>query len=453
MKKKKAPVLRIISILLQCSFLIAACFMITLTDIFDYNQIVTANMGIDISALLVAVFISLLCLCEPTVYSKSDIFFKVCMNLISINIFFDYVSLCAEGFAKYRHLVYISNGICFLANLSIACGYWFYQKNVLSKKSSKYKLYSKLVLIGAGVDLAFIGSNIIFGHVFSVDSNGIYERSFLYNITLIYPFLVFLSAMISAIRCHLDKKEKATLILYCVIPFVSMIMQSFTYFSIIPVAALLALIIVYGNVYSQRGKKIAQQNAELADRRLEVAISQIQPHFLYNTLNSIYYLCRTDAELAQQTIYDFSKYLRVNMNSLKSKNPVLFDEELNHVKTYLRIEQLRFGDRLEVKYDIKNDDFSLPALTIQPFVENAVKHGVCAKRDGGTVTIKSYYEDEYNVIVIDDNGVGFDVNKKFDSTHIGIKNVEKRLNDLSGGIVTVDSTVGVGTTVTIKIPD
>lgn len=204
----------------------------------------------------------------------------------------------------------------------------------------------------------------------------------------------------------------------------------------------------------KQAKRAAELTKELGDMNMTLMLSQIQPHFLYNALNTIKYLTKKDPKAAESAIVKFSNYLRANMDSLTQKEPIPFTQELEHVKNYISIECLRFGERLKVEYDIQYDDFVIPPLTIQPIAENAIKHGINQRVNGGTLKISSYKEDGKIFVVIEDNGVGFNVNEKKDDgrSHVGINNIKSRLEELLHANVTVESTVGVGTKATITIP-
>ncbi len=207
--------------------------------------------------------------------------------------------------------------------------------------------------------------------------------------------------------------------------------------------------------------KIALKTAEV-EKELEIAntslmISQIQPHFLYNALNTIKYLIKRDPKSAEKAVISFSRYLRGNMDSITKKEPIPFIEELEHTKNYCDIELLRFGDKLNIIYDTPVTSFSIPALSVQPIVENAIKHGVTKKTEGGTVTVTTS-EDEHNFIIkVQDDGVGFDVQNP-DLTpsdthaHIGVNNVRERLENMVNATFIIESEFGIGTVVTIKIP-
>ena len=202
---------------------------------------------------------------------------------------------------------------------------------------------------------------------------------------------------------------------------------------------------------SIKNKKL---KAELEQSRIAVMLSQIQPHFLYNSLTSVMDLCDKNPKQAKAAIADFADYLRGNLSSLKTENLISFSVELEHIEKYLKLEELRFRDELEVVYDIQTRDFMLPALSVQPLVENAVKHGVGKKIGGGRVSIHTHEaENEYIVSIIDD-GVGFVVGEYSDDggTHIGIENIKKRLDMMLNAKLEIESKKGEGTTACIIIP-
>ncbi len=204
----------------------------------------------------------------------------------------------------------------------------------------------------------------------------------------------------------------------------------------------------------KQARKTAELQKELGDMNMTLMISQIQPHFLYNALNTIKYLTKKDPKAAEAAIVRFSNYLRANMDSLTQKEPIPFKKEMEHVQNYIYIECLRFGDRLNVEYDIEYDDFLIPALTIQPIAENAIKHGINQRVNGGTLKISTVDKETEIFIIIEDDGVGFDVNEKKNDgrSHIGISNIKTRLKEMLGARVEIESARGVGTKVTIILP-
>ena len=184
-------------------------------------------------------------------------------------------------------------------------------------------------------------------------------------------------------------------------------------------------------------------------------VSQMRPHFIYNTLSSIAILCKLEPDTAYEATVNFSDYLRTNMDALKQSAPVPFERELEHLKKYLYIEKLRFQEKLSIEYDIQTTDFYIPLLSIQPLAENAVKHGVGMKDDGGTVTIATRESEDGYEVTVSDDGVGFDptVKKENDGrSHVGMENTRKRLKDMCDASIVYESEIGKGTTVRIILP-
>ena len=190
----------------------------------------------------------------------------------------------------------------------------------------------------------------------------------------------------------------------------------------------------------------------MAEQRIKIMMSQIQPHFLYNTLTTIQSLCLTEPKKAAEITGKFGSYLRKNLDSLEKPDLIPIKEELEHTKVYADIEIVRFP-KISVEYNIEADDFSVPALTVQPLVENAIRYGV-RNRTHGIVEVTTKKRDDSYVIIIKDNGAGFDTSKPLseESSHIGINNVKERIEKMCSGTLEINSKINEGTTVTITIP-
>ena len=193
-------------------------------------------------------------------------------------------------------------------------------------------------------------------------------------------------------------------------------------------------------------------HAQLAESRIATMMSQIRPHFIYNTLGSIEQLCKLDPPRAGELVHNFAKYLRGNFRELDNPKPILMSQEMEHVHHYISIENVRFPD-MTFTFEINSDDFRIPALTVQPIVENAIKHGLMKLAKGGTIRVVSFETDtDYCISVVDD-GVGFDTSTLFeDRNHVGLRNIRERLRVMVNGTLTIESTPGVGTKVLITIP-
>ena len=181
-------------------------------------------------------------------------------------------------------------------------------------------------------------------------------------------------------------------------------------------------------------------------------MSQIRPHFIYNALGSIEQLCEIDPPKAGELVHNFAKYLRGNFGELDNPKPILMSQEMEHVHHYINIENVRFPD-MTFSFEMNSGDFLIPALTIQPIVENAVKHGLMKLQKGGTVRVVSYETETHYCVLVEDNGVGFDTSELLDDRkHVGIRNIRGRLTAMVNGTLEIESELGVGTKVVIKIP-
>ena len=193
-------------------------------------------------------------------------------------------------------------------------------------------------------------------------------------------------------------------------------------------------------------------NAQLVESRISTMMSQIRPHFIYNTLGSIEQLCNIDPQKAGELVHNFAKYLRGNFRELDNPRPILMSQEMEHVRHYISIENVRFPDMTFLS-EMNSGDFHIPALTIQPIVENAIKHGLMKLPKGGTIHVVSYETDNHYCVSVEDDGVGFDTSELLDERkHVGIRNIRGRLKAMVGGTLEIESTVGVGTKVLITIP-
>lgn len=216
--------------------------------------------------------------------------------------------------------------------------------------------------------------------------------------------------------------------------------------------ALLVLAMVLLGVVFYREYRLKEQDRMLAEKKIALLLSQIQPHFLYNILGSIEWLCETDPKKAQEATEQLSRFLRGNMDSLQSVTTIPAARELEHIRCYLSLEGIRFGEKLHTVYDIETEDFFVPALGLQPLVENAVRHGVTKREEGGTVAIRTRQTQWAYLVIIEDDGVGFDPSAPQEGSHLGIENVRSRLEAQCGGSLTVNSQPGVGTRVEVCIP-
>ena len=198
-------------------------------------------------------------------------------------------------------------------------------------------------------------------------------------------------------------------------------------------------------------EKYMRQQREIATQRAGIMVLQMRPHFICNTMMGIYYLCDQDIKKAKQVTLDFTTYLRKNFAAIASEDTVPFSAELEHTRAYLAVEKAQFEDSLFVNFDTPHTMFRVPPLTLQPIVENAVKHGMKSSSEPVHISVITRKTDTASEIVVEDDGPGFNpVNDN--EPHIALDNIRERLELMCKGKLEISQREGGGTLVKITIP-
>ena len=317
------------------------------------------------------------------------------------------------------------------------------------------KAYWALVGINAGIYLTAVFTDICF----TIDANNMFQGGYpvLKDSCLITSLILLGMLVWSTFRDYHPSKRKEGWIpaFSAFILLLALLLDSCVHDTRQPVSFLTIFIAISSALYYiwlhfQFVK--AHENALAAEQRIQIMMTQIQPHFLYNTLATIRSLCVRSPQTAAQTIDKFSKYLRQNLDALNQTKLIPFSQELEHVRIYTEIEMLMFP-YIHIHYDIEDDCFMLPPLTVQPLVENAIRHGVRG-REAGEIDITVRKGENGHVVIIADNGLGFDpaTVDTAEGKHIGIQNVRERLEKQCGGTLILESRPGEGTRVTVFVP-
>ena len=355
-------------------------------------------------------------------------------------------------------IVKIVGTLVYITMFAASYAFLLYCLSFFGKSPRLNKVIGVLMgIIGIGFTIVMIVNS--FNDMFfnySVENGINLETTNIYFVPYIYMALAFLvEFVLLIIKRGMRIGEKLAFMGFVIIPGVAIVFNTiFPELSILSLTILVAFASHFLYFYVQRGLMIQKQEKELSEKQIELTISQIRQHFIYNCLSSISYLCTKDPQLAVEAIDDFSAFLRVNFSNISQNKIVPFSQELEHTMKYLKLEKMRFEDRVRVYFDIRVDNFEIPSLTLQPLVENAVKHGICKKAEGGTIVIRTTEsEKEYLVEVIDD-GVGFDpdVPPSDGRVHVGVTNVKNRLKNMVNGRLDVYSKINNGTRMSIHIP-
>lgn len=422
------------------------------------DQLVLANISLDVFAIILS-FIPVVYLINNRRYRLKLNFFFLGVALSNIFMIIgdlaDWAIQDASAPVMQLTLTWFSV-LFYVASAFVLYYFARYIDEYLKLSGKMRKIYLTAIMAVCSVQIFFAVLSPFTGSIFYVTGEG-YQRGPLFMISQFVPLFCYISFMILVLanRKKLTRREVIFFLLYVFVPLGGGAAQMlFRGIAVVNIGVALALLFILVNIQFEHELALKRQENELSDMRIDIMLSQIQPHFMFNVLTGIRKLCETQPSRAAESIGTFSKFLRTNMETLTDKHPIPFEKELAHTKAYLQLEQMRFGEKLQIVYDIEATYFAIPPLTLQPIAENAVRHGLMKKENGGTLTIRSHENETAYVITVTDDGVGFweGPGKTEKNAHIGLANVKSRLQTLCGGSVQIQSEIDKGTTVTILIP-
>ena len=326
-------------------------------------------------------------------------------------------------------------------------------------------LPSRLFRAVLGLWAVYFGLLVSFPFIegfFYITPENQYYRGSLYPLLLLPMIAIQLLTLMGTIkrRAQLSRKVFFAFLIAILPVAVALTAQLFVdFYPLVDISYILSALAMYSFILSDQierdrlqQQEIVRQQTEIARQRASVMVLQMRPHFIYNTLMSIHSLCRLNPLKAEQITMDFTNYLRRNFNSVASDGVIPFSAELEHTRAYLAVEQAQYDDMIVVDYDTPNTQFRLPPLTLQPIVENAVKHGMDLDSDPLHISIRTRCTDFGAEITVEDTGPGFDPSDK-SKPHTTLENIRQRLEMMCGGSMTIKPREGGGTVVTVTIPD
>lgn len=421
------------------------------------------NIAADVYGILICLILILyLHVSEARTRALRHYFSMMCVCGIAIQLG-DISNWAFEGTnsAWYPFLLKGGTLLFFIGSALLLLFYTRYMIEYLSTRVKVNPAFWRLSLTLGSIYMLLCIISMYNGMFFVFLEGNIYQRGGCFWISQLIPFILYtISVSIVIVYCrYLAKKELVSFLIYIIFPITAEIIQIYNYgVSLLTPAIMLSLLFIFVNIQLEGEIALKEREKELAESKIAVMNTQIQSHFLYNILALIRQLCDSNPALAKDAITEFSYFLRANMSALndisEGRGTVSFTQEVKHVKNYLKLEEMRFGDRLKVVYEIGASDFKLPLLSIQPLVENAVCHGILKKEEGGTVTIRSEENEDNFMVIIQDDGIGLTLapHDTEDRIHIGINNVKNRVAAMCGGSVEIRESPGKGTIAVIRIP-
>ena len=290
--------------------------------------------------------------------------------------------------------------------------------------------------------------------IYSFDSTNRYIRQWGYYIWQSVTLLTFLFIIITAAVWwkKTDRFTKQIVVVASLVPTLGFVTGMIFDTSIninnvtVSVSAILMFMLYEKNkteVTLRYGFALEKAKTELAETRLRLLQSQIKPHFINNAMLAVQEVCYTDPERAAELLDHFARYLRNNINAIGSTELIPFSEEVQTIVEYLALEHADTGKKFQFSFDLRYTDFRVPALSIEPLAENAVKHGIDRYSEEGRVILSSFRTEDAYHVVIKDNGEGFDMNDEtLGKGGIGLKSTEHRLKQMCGGTLEIHRSGG-----------
>ena len=352
------------------------------------------------------------------------------------------------------------NAIMALQTITAVCSttvhflFWRYQCASLPENRVQ-KYFTRWIYALILIYLAMLAVNPFTGVLFVVDSSGNLISTG-QVLEIIFISLFYLTYLLYILPQHCSLRQKLSLASFALLPMLVIVMTivwyaagiKYSILSITYIFLLMAAYVVFFCDYIKSKELLLRQKNVLAEMKSEMLLSQLNPHFVANTLNSIVALCRFDPSEAERAARMFAGYLRENYVDMAGSQMIPFEKELENLKNYIAIEQIRFPG-LQAEYDISFTQFEIPTMTLQPLVENAISHGIHGK---GKITITSAETQSCCIVIVSDNGAGYQNPPEGDRIHLGIAGCRERLQTLCEGSLTIGSGEVGGTVCEIKIP-
>lgn len=325
------------------------------------GQMVSANITLDIFSIVLSLV--------PVAYLLSSQRYQQAMNRHFLGICISNICmilgdipdwLMKEVSSPWEKVILSVSSVLFYTASAFVLYFFAQYINEYLKLSGRAKRnFLAMIRILWGVQIFFAVISPFTGAIFYVTESG-YQRGRLFIVSQLVPLFCYLlfTALVIICRKKLTRRELVFFLLYIFVPLGGGAAQMFLRgIAVVNTGVSLALLFILVNIQFEHEVALRRQEQELAQRRIDIMLSQIQPHFLYNSLGTIAYLCRHDPAKAEKATEEFARFLRGNMDSLKNREPIPFEKELGHVMNYLYLEQQRFQERLQVVYDIGTKDF------------------------------------------------------------------------------------------------
>jgi len=374
----------------------------------------------------------------------------------------DAVSILFRGNATpigYLMESWATFAVYFLSLLSIPLAAQ-YVSQIIYNRSGGFRLYWELIEWGIfGFGAMLLIANEFYPFIYYIDESSRYVRNpYFFWVLGAVGFIGILTTLAVALKYskYMLSIERAAVISFLTLPLIAIIIKLIypetPYVTFAIVVSVIILFVSYEASYVQF---LVEKEKKLSEEKLKLVNQQMKPHFIFNTLALIRFQCLTAPNEAAQTVTEFSNYLRGITDYLTEADCISIETELDIVKNYLLIQSKRFGEGIQVEYDVQETDFDVPPFSVQTLAENAVHHGFkSGQSEKGLIRISTKRDGKNKVVTVEDNGMGFDTSKlKEKKNSVGIENTRNRVEIMCKGELKIESEPGKGTRAVIVIPE
>lgn len=422
------------------------------------------NITVESLCIVILIIITAHMVGGDTVKTKVDRLYAAILFANMFTLLSDIICWIFEGnpHSFATPIIHFSNFTTYIFNYILGVLYNQYIIAYISTKNKVSKIYSYILYLVYGVATVLVIVSQFNCMYYYFDSANNFYRGPLNWLSYALPGICI--AICTYIVLRNMKKFKLwdilALLSFQVLPFVAVVAQLISVHIIIRMntAFTISMIIVYVSLQLELSKRYKQKELELANAKIAFLQSQIKPHFLFNTLNAIRGLVSIDEKRTKKLIEDLSEFLRGSFDFENRDGFISFEHEIATLRAYVSIEQARFENQIEMEFDISNaDNILIPMLTIQPLVENAIRHGL-KNKDNIKITLHVVSDREKTVIEVFDNGVGIPqekivkiLNASENTSGVGLRNINQRLLLSYGKGLDIESSEN-GTKITVLIP-
>ncbi len=437
--------------------LLIAILFISINTVFfsgteDLSNVLMGNIISDLISILLCTIIFMVVFLDLRDNRATRIFLLL-LFIETVLLFADIHCWVWDGDQTLVTAAIVANIVSYLCVLLLLTFYWALLLELYKPFRKRMAKFTKVIIALAVTDVILIVTNPLTGLFFVIDSNALYVRSDTFLLSLLAPNFIGLIEVYCILKFETKSRRKIVFIGYILFSWIAMFIQLFNYgISLQYVSFMFSFVLMYANIYLDRGTELIFNESRMNEQNAAIMVSQIQPHFLYNSLTSIMNI-KGNPPQTRDAIAEFGGYLRANLDSMTTTNPIPVQREIEHVESYIYLRKLKFGDRLNIIYNIEDTSFFLPPETIKTIVSSVIEYNLVRDEQPLTITLSTENTEKYHVVRIYNDSVT-PLARGFirDKNNIEIAAMVNRLNTMVGGTLkNIEDSRG-GNTVEIRIP-